>query len=64
MYRYLPYGKFTQLKNVDNFDVNSISKNSSIQHIPEADFEYFDDLPDKNKYQIKNNIRKKISTHK
>ena len=39
MYRYLPYDKFTWLKNVDNFDVNSISENSSIQYILEGDFE-------------------------
>ena len=27
---YLPYGAFKWLKNADNFDVNSISENSSI----------------------------------
>ena len=26
---YLPYGRFKWLKNVDNFNVNSISENSS-----------------------------------
>ena len=30
---YLPYGGFKWLKNVDNFDVNSISGNSSTGYI-------------------------------
>ena len=30
---YLPYGGFKWLKNVDNFDVNSISGNSSTEYI-------------------------------
>ena len=29
MTSYLPYGRFKSLKNVDNFDVNSISKESN-----------------------------------
>ena len=41
---YLPYGGFKWLKNVDNFDVNSISKKSSIGYILEVDFEYPDEL--------------------
>ena len=41
---YLPYGGFKQLKNVDKFDVNSISKNSSIGCILEVDLEYPDEL--------------------
>ena len=28
MSQYLPYGEFKWVKNVNNFDVNSISKNS------------------------------------
>ena len=34
---YLPYDGFEWLKNVDNFDVNSISKNSPIGYIVEVD---------------------------
>ena len=30
MSRYLPYGRFKRLKNVDGFDVNSISEKSPI----------------------------------
>ena len=37
---YFPYGGFKWLKNVDNFDVNSISKNSLIGNILEVDLEY------------------------
>ena len=33
MSSYLPYGEFKWLKRFDNFDVNSISKNSSIGYI-------------------------------
>ena len=36
----LPYGGFKWLKNVDNFDVNSISENSPIGYILEVDLEY------------------------
>ena len=42
--RYLPYGGFKWLKNVDNFDVNWISKNSPIGHIIEVDLEYPEEL--------------------
>ena len=38
--RYLPYGVFKWLKNVDNFDVNWVSKNSSIGYILKVDLEY------------------------
>ena len=41
---YLPYGGFKWLKNVDNFDANSISENSSIGYILEVDLEYPDEL--------------------
>ena len=34
---YLPYGGFKWLKNVDNFDVNSISESSPIGYILEVD---------------------------
>ena len=37
---YLPYGGFKLLRNAVNFDVNSISKNSSIGYILEVDVEY------------------------
>ena len=41
---YLPYGRFKWLKNVDNFDVNSISEKSPIRYILEVDLEYPDEL--------------------
>ena len=41
---YLPWGGFKCLKNVDGFDVSSISKKSPIGYILEADLEYSDDL--------------------
>ena len=44
MNRYLPYGGFKWLKNVDKSDVNSITENSSIGCIIEVDFEYPDEL--------------------
>ena len=44
MSRYLPYGRFKWLKNVDNFDVNSISEKSSIGYILEVNLEYPDEL--------------------
>ena len=37
---YLPYGRFEWLKNVDNFDVNSISEKSPIGYILEVDLKY------------------------
>ena len=39
-YQYLPCSRFKWLKNVDNFDVNSVSENSSIGYILEVDLEY------------------------
>ena len=46
---YLPYGGFKWLKNVDNFDVNSISKCNSIEnrstgYILKVDLEHPDEL--------------------
>ena len=41
---YLPQGGFKCLKNVDGFDVSSISKKSPTGYILEADLEYSDDL--------------------
>ena len=38
------YSGFTWLKNVDKFDVNSVSKNSSVGYILEDDLEYPDEL--------------------
>ena len=44
MSQYLPYCKFEWLKNVDKFNVNSISENISIGYIFEDDLEYPDEL--------------------
>ena len=44
MSQYLPYWEFRWLKNVDKFDLNSISENSSIGYILEVDFNYPDEL--------------------
>ena len=41
---YLPYCGFKWLKNVDNFDVNSISEKSPIGYILEVDHVYPDEL--------------------
>ena len=41
---YLPYGGFKWLKNVDEFDVNSISEKSEIGYFLEVDLEYPDEL--------------------
>ena len=41
---YLPYGGLNWLKNVDGFDVNSISEKSLIDYILEVDLEYPDEL--------------------
>ena len=40
----LQYGWFKWKKNVDYFDVNSISQNSPIDYILEVDLEYTDEL--------------------
>ena len=44
MSRYLPYGKYRQLKNAENFDVNSISEKRPIEYIVEVDLEHPDEL--------------------
>ena len=44
MSRYLPYGRFKWLKNIGNFDVNSVSAKSPIGYILEVDLEYPDEL--------------------
>ena len=41
---YLPYGRFRWLRNVDGFDINSISEKNSIGYILEVDLEYPDEL--------------------
>ena len=41
---YLPYGGFKWLKNVDKFDVNSVSKKCPIGYILEVDLEYPNEL--------------------
>ena len=45
MSSYLPYGGFKWSRNADNFDVNAISKNSSIEYILNVDLKYPDELP-------------------
>ena len=42
--RYLPHGEFKWVKNVDSFDLNSISKNSLYGYILKVDLEYPDEL--------------------
>ena len=44
MSNYLPYGGFKWLKNVDGFDVNSITEKSPIGYILEVNLEYTDEL--------------------
>ena len=41
---YLSYSCFKWLKNTDNFDVNSVSKKSSIGYILEVDLKHPDEL--------------------
>ena len=42
MSEYLPYGRFKWLKNVDGFDVMSISEKSPIGYFLEVNLEYPD----------------------
>ena len=44
MSEYVPYGGFKWLKNVDEFDVMSISEKSLIGYFLEVDLEYSDEL--------------------
>ena len=44
MSNYVPYGGFRWFKNVDGFDVNSISEKSPIVYISEVDPQYSDEL--------------------
>ena len=44
MSEYLPYSGFKWLKNVDGFDVNSISKKVEIGYFLEVDLEYLNEL--------------------
>ena len=44
MSQHHPYWEFKQLKNIDKFDVNSISENSSIGYILEVNLKYPDEL--------------------
>ena len=44
MSQYLPYGGFKWLKNVDGFDVMSISEKSPIGYFLEVDLKYLDEL--------------------
>ena len=41
---YVPYGGFNWLKNIDNFDVNSVSEKSPVGYIFKVDLEYPDEL--------------------
>ena len=44
MSEYLPYGGFKWLKNIDKFDIMSISDKSPVGYILQADLEYPDEL--------------------
>ena len=44
MSSFLPYGRFKWLKNVDRFDINSISEKSPTVYSLEVDLEYLDEL--------------------
>ena len=44
MTEYLPYRGFKWLKNIDKFDITSISDKSPIGYILEVDLEYPDEL--------------------
>ena len=44
MSQYLPYCEFKWLKNIDKFDVTSVSEDSSIDYVPKVNLEYPDEL--------------------
>ena len=44
MSQYLPYYEFKWLKNIDKFDVTSVSENSLIDYVPKVNLEYPDEL--------------------
>ena len=44
MSQYLPYCEFKWLKNIDKFDVNSVSENSLIDYVLKVNLEYPDEL--------------------
>ena len=44
MSKYLPYGEFEWLKNVDELDVMSINEESDVGYILEVDLKYSDEL--------------------
>ena len=44
MSEYLPYERFKWLKNVDEFDVISISEKSPIEYFLKVDLKYSDEL--------------------
>ena len=44
MSEYLSYGGFKGIKNIDEFDVNSINEESPIENLLEVDLEYPDEL--------------------
>ena len=44
MSKYLPYGEFEWLENIDEFDINSINEKSDTGYFLEVDLEYPDEL--------------------
>ena len=66
MSKYLPYNGFKWLKQneIDKFDVNSTSENSSIGYILEVDLEYPDELHDlHNNYPLGHNMLSYYFSH-
>ena len=61
MSEYLSCGEFKWLKNVDGFDVMSVSEKSLIGYFLEVDFEYPDELHElHNDYPLAQNTVKKF----
>ena len=52
MSEYLPYGRFKRLKNIDKFDIMSISEKSSIGYFSEVDLEYPEELHELHRFSI------------